>query len=117
MGISAVVAIAGILLAYSLHLRDRSAADRLLIRFAPIAKVLDAKFYVDEIYQAAIVEPLRRLGQFFYAVDRFIIDGIIFIVRLCHQLGGFAMRLTTQRGYLQGYAAAISWASPPSSFC
>ena len=35
-------------------------------RFAPITRLIEAKYWVDEIYQAFIVDPLRMLGKFFY---------------------------------------------------
>ena len=69
--------------------------------------MLDHKYWVDEIYQAAIVEPLRNLGRVFFAIDRFVVDGIIGAIAFVPQLGGFALKLSVQRGYLQGYAAAM----------
>jgi NADH:ubiquinone oxidoreductase subunit 5 (subunit L)/multisubunit Na+/H+ antiporter MnhA subunit len=102
--LSSVIALAGIGLAYQFHLRNREAADRLTPAFAT---VLDNKYWVDEIYQAAIVEPLRNLGRVFFAIDRFIVDGIVGAIAFVPQLGGFALKLSVQRGYLQGYAAAM----------
>jgi NADH-quinone oxidoreductase subunit L len=107
MLISGLIAIAGIGLAYWLHLKDRAMADRLAVKFGGLTKLLDAKFWVDEIYQSAIVEPLRKLGVFFFAIDRFIVDGLVWLVSFIPQLSGFALKLTTQRGYLQGYALTM----------
>src|SRR5205823_2022396 len=59
MVISSLIAGMGIYLAYLLHLRDRSAGERLAIKLAPLARVLEAKFWIDEVYQRGIVEPLR----------------------------------------------------------
>ncbi|MEO6434202.1 MAG: NADH-quinone oxidoreductase subunit L, partial [Tepidisphaeraceae bacterium] len=105
--IGGLVAIAGILLAYLLHLKDRAAADRLAGRFAPVTRVLDAKYWVDEIYQATIVEPLRTLGRLFFAMDRVVVDGLVWLISFIPQASGFALKLTTQRGYLQGYAVTM----------
>jgi NADH-quinone oxidoreductase subunit L len=107
MLISGLISIAGILLAYWLHLKDRALAGRLAEKFSGLARLLDAKFWVDEVYQGAIVEPLRKLGVFFFAVDRFIVDGLVWLVSFIPQLSGFALKLTTQRGYLQGYALTM----------
>ncbi len=107
MIISSIVAILGIGLAYHFHLQDREAATRMEPSVAGIARVLDAKFWVDEIYQAAVVEPLRSLGRAFWSVDKLIIDGIVSVIGIVPQLGGFALKLSVQRGYLQGYAAAM----------
>jgi NADH-quinone oxidoreductase subunit L len=107
MLISGLIALAGIGLAYWLHLKDRAAADRLADRFGGFVRLVDGKFWVDEIYQNGIVEPLRRLGVAFFAIDRFIIDGLVWLVSFIPQLSGFALKLTTQRGYLQGYALTM----------
>src|SRR6185295_11429074 len=89
------------------HRKRRARADALALRFSSITRVLEAKFWIDEIYQNAIVEPLRDLGSVFFAIDRFVVDGIVGIIGLVPQLSGFALKLTTQRGYLQGYAVTM----------
>jgi NADH-quinone oxidoreductase subunit L len=107
MIVSGLISIAGIGLAYLLHLKNRAAGDALPEKFGALARLLEAKYWVDEIYQAAFVEPLRRLGQMFFAFDRFVIDGLVWTISFIPQASGFAMKLTTQRGYLQGYASAM----------
>jgi NADH-quinone oxidoreductase subunit L len=64
---------------------------------------------VDEIYDAVIVRPLWRVGQVFYAIDRIVIEGLVWMVGFIPQLFGFTLKLTTQRGYLQGYASAMAF--------
>ncbi|WP_428940700.1 NADH-quinone oxidoreductase subunit L [Fontivita pretiosa] len=103
----AVVAIAGIFVAHLLHLKDRSAADRLAARFPRVVRVLDHKYWVDEIYQYGIVEPLRAVGRGMFAFDRWVIDGLVWLFGFVPQVVGFTLKLTVQRGRLQGYAAAM----------
>ena len=107
MLVSGFISIVGILLAWVMHLRDRARAERLAESVAPLTRLLEAKYYVDEIYQAAVVEPLRALGQAFFWIDRMIIDGIVGAMSWVPQLSGYALKLGVQRGYLQGYAAAM----------
>ncbi len=107
MIISGLIAIAGILVAWWLHLADRKMADRLLGAFRGAASVLDHKYWVDEIYQQGIVEPLRSLGRAFYLFDRLVIDGLVALVTLIPKGSGLILRRTTQRGYLQGYAVTM----------
>jgi NADH-quinone oxidoreductase subunit L len=102
--VSVMIALLGILLAYLFHLKDRSRGERLAAAYPQITRLLEAKYWVDEIYQAAIVEPLRALGRGFFWIDRMIIDGAVWTVSFVPQLGGFALKLTAQRGSLQGYA-------------
>jgi NADH-quinone oxidoreductase subunit L len=107
MIISGLVAIAGILVAWWLHLADRKMADRMLEWFRGAANVLDHKYWVDEIYQQGIVEPLRNLGRAFYLFDRAVIDGIVWLISFIPQASGLILKRSTQRGYLQGYAVTM----------
>ena len=101
-----VVSIVGILIAFALHLRDRGLATRLAERLGPIVGVVENKFYVDEIYQALIVGPLWVFSRAMAFAD-WTIDKIVDLVGLVPQFSGFALKLTVQRGYLQGYATAM----------
>jgi NADH-quinone oxidoreductase subunit L len=105
--VGGLVSIAGILLAYLMHLKDRGMAQRLAERFPNAVRLLDHKYWVDEIYQNGIVEPLRTLGRALFTIDQWIVDGFINVLGFIPQAGGFVLKLTTQRGYLQGYAAAM----------
>jgi len=107
MVISGLISAAGIGLAYMLHLADRERAERLAASLGPITRMLEGKYWVDEFYQATIVDSLHTMGDVFYLTDQYIIDGAVATVGLIPQLGGFAMKLSTQRGYLQGYATAM----------
>jgi NADH-quinone oxidoreductase subunit L len=107
MAISVLMAFLGVGMAYLMHLKDRAKAERLAERFPGVVRVLEARYWVDEIYQAGIVEPLRQLGRVFVAIDNIAVDGIIWIVAFVPQLFGFGLKLTAQRGSLQGYALAM----------
>jgi NADH-quinone oxidoreductase subunit L len=107
MLISTAVAVAGVGLAYRLHLRDRRAAQRLAEGLRPLTGIIEARFFVDEFHQRYIVEPLRGLGRVAVAIDDWIIDGLIWLVGFVPQATGTALKLATQRGSLQGYATAM----------
>jgi NADH-quinone oxidoreductase subunit L len=107
MILSGAISLAGVWLAYRWHLKDRAAAERVAARVPEAVNVLDHKYWVDEIYQNVIVEPLRTLGRWFFAFDRWVVDGVINLIGFVPHVGGSVLKLTTQRGYLQGYAAAM----------
>jgi len=104
---SGLIAALGIYVAYLFHRKYRARSEELAMRFPSLNRMLERKYWVDEVYQGAIVEPLRRLGRAFNLADRFVIDGIVRAVSLTPQIGGFALKLTTQRGSLQGYAVLM----------
>jgi NADH-quinone oxidoreductase subunit L len=107
LALGGALSIAGILLAYLLHLRDRGLADRLARSTPWLTDLVENKYYVDEFYHAYIVEPLWFLGEIFFAIDRFIVDGLVNLMGWIPQLSGFTLKLTVQRGYLQGYATTM----------
>lgn len=107
MLVSGVIALTGIGLAYQMHLKDRAAGDRLAARFGGLTHLLEGKYWVDEVYQGMIVEPLRKLGRVFFLVDRIVVDGVVWVIGFIPQASGWTLKVTTQRGYLQGYAAAM----------
>jgi NADH-quinone oxidoreductase subunit L len=107
MAASSLIAALGVWFAYLMHLKDRSAAERVAQQHPGVVSALEHKYWFDEIYSNAIVEPLRKLGDLFFAMDRVIVDGIVFLISFAPQASGFALKLTTQRGYLQGYAVTM----------
>ncbi len=107
MFLSGTISLGGVWLARQLHLKDRPAAERIAARVPALTRLLEAKYWIDEIYQYGIVEPLRKLGRFCFAFDSLVIDGVIWLVGFIPQAMGFTLKLTVQRGYLQGYALAM----------
>jgi NADH-quinone oxidoreductase subunit L len=107
MLISAFVFFLGYYLAWLMHRKDRDAPERLAARVPRLTRVFERKYWVDEVYQSGIVEPLRALGRAYYAFDRVVIDLVVWVIAFVPQASGFALKLTVQRGYLQGYAVAM----------
>ena len=108
MAVSSGVAIAGIGIAIYFFLRRRSAADALASRFAGLHRLLLNKYYVDEVYDATIVQPIRIASQdgLWKIVDVRLIDGTVNgAARLVGSLGD-AMRLV-QTGSVRAYAASL----------
>ena len=107
MIVSGLISVAGIALAFYLHLLNRTLSDQIARLFQPLTGLIENKYYVDEIYQAVIVEPLWALGRWLWAFDRWVVDGIVNLVGGSPVVPGWFLKLTLQRGYLQGYAAAM----------
>jgi len=68
-----------------------------------IGKVLENKWYVDEIYDAAIVKPIKKAGTFFSQVfDNKVIDGMVNGVGRLLQYSSRQLRLV-QSGQVGNY--------------
>jgi NADH-quinone oxidoreductase subunit L len=105
MYLSAAVAIAGIALAWVRH-ATAPEVDPDAAALGPLWRVWRCKYWVDELYDALLVQPLRGLAQVFDAIDRHGIDGVVWLVAAAPRAAGYALR-GLQRGALQGYALGM----------
>jgi len=74
----------------------------------PIHRLLLGKYYVDEVYDAAIVQPVKTLstGGLWKGVDAGLIDGTVNGVGLAVRGASGALR-RTQTGSIRTYAFAL----------
>jgi NADH-quinone oxidoreductase subunit L len=108
MVLSSAVAIAGIAIAFFFFLRNRDAARRLADRFGGIRTVLLNKYYVDEIYDAGIVQPVRIVSEegLWKGLDARGIDGAV--NGIADTVGGLSEVLRrVQTGSVRAYAASL----------
>ena len=79
MLVSVAAALVGIGIASYYFLKNRRAADEMAGRFAGVRTLLLNKYYVDEIYDATVVQPIRILSQegLWKVVDVKVIDGAV----------------------------------------
>jgi NADH-quinone oxidoreductase subunit L len=79
MVVSSIVALVGIGLAAFIWLKRREIADRAAAALPGVYRTLLNKYYVDEIYDATIVQPIRIVSQegLWRGVDVHIIDGAV----------------------------------------
>jgi NADH-quinone oxidoreductase subunit L len=108
MVFSSVLALIGIGLASYFWLFNRSAADAVARTFAPIHRLLLGKYYVDELYDAAIVQPVKNVSTvgLWKGVDAGLIDGSVNGVGLVVSVASSALR-RTQTGSIRTYAFAL----------
>ncbi|HXV99535.1 MAG TPA: proton-conducting transporter membrane subunit, partial [Anaerolineae bacterium] len=104
---SAVVAIAGIALAYFFYLLRPSIPQNLARSLRPIYNLLANKYYIDEIYNAVFVKPALLLAEgFAVGCDKLIIDGVL-VDGLAKAVAWVGQLLSyLQSGYLRHYALA-----------
>ncbi|MCH8913417.1 MAG: NADH-quinone oxidoreductase subunit L [Planctomycetes bacterium] len=105
--VSSVAAIGGIVLAYVLYVALPELPGALRAASGRMCTLVHNKYFVDEGYDAAIVRPLRKSGEFLYGVDRFFIDGLVWLATAIPRLLGFMLR-GMQQGSLQGYGVTMA---------
>ena len=133
MAASAAVAIGGLALAYHFYLSRPGLADRVESASAPVAKLLRAGWYFDDLYEWAIVRGFargggsalskvdqkivdgginglgwltRQTGTVSRWADTWIIDGAVNLTALTVKLSSFPVRFL-QTGFAQSYALVI----------
>jgi NADH-quinone oxidoreductase subunit L len=108
MALSTGVAFAGIGIAAYFWLRNRDAAAGLARQFSGLHRLLLGKYYVDEAYDAGIVQPIRLLstGGLWKGVDAGLIDGTVNGVGALVRAGSTGLR-RAQTGSVRTYAAGL----------
>jgi len=108
MAVSVGVAAAGIGIAFYFWMRNRRAADNLSRQFSGLYELLLNKYYVDELYDAAIVQPIKLLstGALWKGVDAGLIDGTVNGVGGIVRASSSALR-RLQTGSVRTYAAGL----------
>jgi NADH-quinone oxidoreductase subunit L len=103
--LSVAAAIAGIYLAYRFYIQRPDAAAGLAARFPRIYRILLRKYYVDEFYEAGIVQPALKASTegLWKGMDAGIVDGAINGVGELMQ-GLAALLKGIQNGLLRSYA-------------
>ncbi len=108
MLVSIAVAFAGIGIAAYFFLKNRRASDAMAERFSGLQTLLLNKYYVDEIYDATIVQPIRIVSEdaLWKVVDVQVIDGAVNGVG--GVVAGASDRLRRlQSGSVRTYAASV----------
>jgi NADH-quinone oxidoreductase subunit L len=105
MAFSAVIALAGIGLAYVVYVRNPDAEARFAANYPAVYNLSQNRFYIDEIYTGLVTLPaaaLAKLSAFFDVL----VDGIVDLVGLAPSLIGTWLR-PIQNGLVQFYALAM----------
>jgi NADH-quinone oxidoreductase subunit L len=105
MVVSVLVAGLGILAAHGLYVRTPGSAAAITRRLDGLYTLVANKFYVDELYELAVVRPGYAIADkvMFRLVDSGIIEGIVNGLGITARLIGAGMRLA-QSGVVRTYA-------------
>lgn len=106
MGLSTLVALMGIGLAWLVYYKQAISHEALAQRFADLHNLLYRKFYVDELYHWIFAKVVLGLGAAFNWNDRHVVDGVFDGIGDLTKVAGGKLRLT-ETGQLQNYALVI----------
>jgi NADH-quinone oxidoreductase subunit L len=107
MAFSMLVAAAGIFTAFKMYIKNPDIPERLVARFPVLYDYVYNKYYVDELYDATVVEPIKNGSDFLWkGVDEKVVDGAVNgSASLVAWLAGHLRKLET--GFVQNYALAV----------
>jgi NADH-quinone oxidoreductase subunit L len=108
MGLSSIVAAVGIVIATYFWLLNRAAAVRVARGAAPIYTLLLNKYFVDELYDAVFVQPIKQMSTLLLwrGVDVGVIDGSVNGVGALMRAASTRLR-QLQSGSIRAYAASL----------
>jgi NADH-quinone oxidoreductase subunit L len=108
MGVSSLIALTGIGLAAFIWLRRRDIAAAAAARFPGVHRLLLHKYYVDEVYDAAIVQPIRMGSQegLWRRLDMQVVDGAVNGTGTIVASGSALLR-RLQSGSVRAYAGSM----------
>jgi len=108
MAVSSLLAFAGIGLATFLWLKNRQIPDRLAAQYPGVHKLLLNKYYVDEVYDATIVQPIKVVSTegLWRGFDVKVVDGAVNGAGYFVSGVSIVLRLL-QNGSVKTYAASM----------
>ena len=75
--IGTCAALLGIFFATIIWLKKLIDPAKISAAFAPVKKLLENKYYIDEIYNATVIALMMLLAKLLYLFDKYIVDGLI----------------------------------------
>jgi len=105
--ISLAIALAGVAVASLFYLRRPQIPERLAASYPETYRTLLNKYYVDEMYAALVVEPIRAGSLWLWRrFDEWVIDGSVNGVGTLVRAGSRGLR-RTQTGYVMNYVLSF----------
>jgi NADH-quinone oxidoreductase subunit L len=114
MVFSVLVAVAGILAARKFYVKSPEISEQLAERFAGPHRLLSNKYYVDELYNATVINGSFSAGSGLWAVDRTVVDGAVNGAATVTVVGSWFSSLT-DRSVVDGLVNLVGWIVQESS--
>jgi NADH-quinone oxidoreductase subunit L len=109
-----LVAVAGIFAAQKFYVKSPEISEQLAERFAGPHRLLSNKYYVDELYNATVINGTFGAGSGLWAVDRTVVDGAVNGAAKVTVVGSWFSGLT-DRSVVDGVVNLVGWIVQESS--
>jgi NADH-quinone oxidoreductase subunit L len=108
MGVSSGIAVIGVLAGFYIWGKRRDIAASMAARFAGLHRLLLNKYYVDEVYDATVVNPIKAISEdgLWRGADVKVIDGAVNGVATIVDEGASVLR-RLQSGSVRTYAGSV----------
>ncbi len=106
MIVSGSIAILAILVSYVVFVSQTWIAGLAKLSFGRAHKTLWNKYYVDELYDRALIRPAKTTGKVCVGLDDYLIDSLLWLVTAVPRGVGYLLR-NLQTGMLQGYGLSM----------
>jgi NADH-quinone oxidoreductase subunit L len=108
MGLSVVIALVGISIAFTMYVKNTELPGKFVAAFPTLHRAVFNKWYIDEIYDYVFVNPCKAAGQFLWkGFDVLIVDGVVNGV--ANVVMGFSgIFRYIQSGYIYNYAFSMA---------
>ncbi|MDX9708716.1 MAG: NADH-quinone oxidoreductase subunit L [Trichloromonas sp.] len=108
MGISVGIALCGIFLAYIMYIKNPALPGKFVASFTGLWRAVFNKWYVDELYDALVVNPTKKFGTFCWkGFDVRVVDGVVNGIGKLINVFSNALRYT-QTGFAHNYAMSMA---------
>jgi len=107
MVLSSLIAILGIALAAVFYWLKPAIPKAIGARFHESVRLLQGKYFIDEMYDRVVVQPLNIAGKIFFLIDQLVIHATVEGLGRLPLLAGRIVRPTQSSGKLQGYGLGM----------
>ena len=109
-----LIAVGGIALAWVMYVKNTSIPEKISKQFSGLHKLLLNKYYIDEIYQDCIINPIYRLMNSLWSFDAKVVDGAVngsSLITLVTSRVSAAFDLRTVDGAVNGVSSLLGFVS------
>ena len=115
MGLSVLIALGSMGLAWRFYVTNPEISEQLATRFAGAHRVLSNKYYVDELYGATVISGTIEGGKGLWTFDRQVVDGAVNGSGWITVISAWFSGLTDRR-VVDGLVNLVGWSTRESSY-